>query len=404
MSLATDILAITFVTQGVESTVSAFHAVENAQRRLAQAEARQADLVANNKDTMGSANALINAQATATQVAEKAVFRYAGVAVAAFQEIVSAAREATEQYEDYTNMVMNLRDITGSTSAEAGKEASLFRVAHITDVQAMRDILRMSRDTQTPQGQAALQKYGVDTNGKDGIQVFNELLDKMGETRNSIEKTADMQKIYGVRGVHALLPLLRMRKEERDMALSLSSVTDESLEKSRRFQVQSALLQETLNQKLVFPLAAQLMDAIAPALPALSNFLAQMGRMAEKVGLFDKLTFVVDVASFSLNVMANILKFIGDQLDRLSHVPILGQFLNAFAHPFQFAHDQAFGKENFSNSNPMQAHTEALRENTAAMRQMTENWGDLNHSGIPKGLNGYDVEQLARQWALGAIG
>lgn len=417
MSQFTDVLSTVFAVQGVQQTVAAFNSVQDAQRRLQQSEERIADARANGTDTMAQAHSLANANAAAALSAERLAAVMATVTVSAFRQVITVVDEAIQRYGEFTRAALNLRDITGSSGAEAASFTAAFNAIGINDRTILRDFLRIARDTNTPHGQKALSEFGVHvTPGTTGTQAFLEASDGISKLQDGLQKTAAMQQLLGVRGVDAFLPWFRATDAQRQALLGLSTVSEENLEVMQRFQISSAILGATWEQKVVFPILGLVMPAltqligglqwvmdlfagIQSATHGIAGFVIVLGAMATGVVVLGVALAALSTTLIFQNTLLAIRAALTGNWAGLAIAAGVGAVaLGAGA----FALNALDKSKNPDHSRD--AHTRAMMAHTEALKTAAEDWTGLLQVGIPKGLNSSDIQQLARQTALGAIG
>jgi hypothetical protein len=411
VSAVTDILATVFVTQGVAQTVNSYATVENAQRRLAQAQER-----AYYAPSVGARNSLANAEAAALQSAQKQSLLTAGIVTSAFGVIAAAVKKATDEYSAFGTEVMNIRDLTGASARESARAASLFRVAGVSDMQAMRDILKLSKDAFSSQGASAMSMLGVPANtGQTGLALFNQIADALQKYPAGIQKAEIETELFGTKGVAALQGLLRMTSEQRQAVLDLSDANDKSLATLQRFQFASALLGETIQQRIVYPIIEKLLPTILHVLDALTwltNAFAAADRWSHGFLGVAAAIFAISIATVAavsaFVQLAKALKLaavwqaILDALSGNWKNLAIGAAVAAGVGLSIYGFDRWLDKSGGSSDLP--ANTAAIQQNTAALTQWTDNFASFNHGGIPGGLSKLDIQQLARRRALGTIG
>lgn len=413
MSLVTDVLATVFTITGVQTVANAFNTLQTAQEKLNKAQAAS--------DAKPGSDKLRKAFEDAQEAAEKAggavVGSFIRPAIAGMALLVSAIRDATEEYTKFGVAAMNLRDITGASGADSTKAETLFRGFGINDSQVMRDMLRLSRDTITPKGEQSLGQLGIDPkSGATGLALLGQVADALDKVKSGTAKAALETDLFGLRGVTALQPYLRAGKAARDQMADLSTVTEQNLAVVQQWELANALLGATWEQKVVFPIMELVMPALVGLVGMLGSVIWFMGQVQQATGGWAGFAAVLLVVAGAVgalivawqfyNVTAAITAaweavkaaFMGNWGALAAGVAVattIGVGVAGFG-AWNNAHPTADGKD---------ANTKALSENTAAINRQTDNLGKLNKAGgIPDGLSRFDIQQLARMRALAIIG
>ena len=190
--------------------------------------------------------------------------------VQALQAIARAAHEAIDSLVEYSNQVRTLQSLTGASARESSAETTLFRGAGVTDVQAIRDVMRLTQDFQSQQGRAGLGRLGISISpDQNGITTLNQVISSIQAMPDGLRKAQLEEQVFGTRGVMALQPLLRMSAETRQQLTALGANFDTNvLPAVQRLQEQGALLGQTWMQGVILPFAA----AALPIFQALTQF------------------------------------------------------------------------------------------------------------------------------------
>lgn len=409
----TDVLATLFVTQGVSTYVNSFKQAEIAQERLTLAGKKYADAFVAQKGVEQAKLGFLSANLSATKSLQTVTAQYGAIALGVFAGVVNALKEATQSYIAFGIEVANVRDLTGGSALASGRAVSLFRVAGVDDVHAIKDILHLSKTAFSQQGLGALSQIGVSVNQQgSGLTLFNQIADALERYPNGLRKAAIEEEIFGAKGVAAILPLLRLTREQRDAAAALSTTNEEAVDKIVQFQFASGLLGETILQKLVYPIAQRLIPALIWVIDAVSAVAGALGEINQMTGGLLGVVAAFLAIGTAVSVLIGIFRtFIALQkvsvvLDALK-AGLMGQWQNlaigALAAGTAVIAVSAIGGGG-SNESALDANTQAVNNNTTALNYMADGFDRLNKGGVPRGLSAFDVQALARSRALMAIG
>jgi hypothetical protein len=418
--MSSDAISLVFSTSGVASVIGALNNVANAQDRVTLANIRAAKAAGKS----GEYAALV-ARATAQRGQAATNFQSAVMGAAqaftAIGHLVSGVREAIDAYADFGRKVREVMQMTGSTSREAAFAVNLGRAAGIPDAKEIQEMLKVAKGFGATGGatQGALLRLGI--SGSDaaggGVAVFNKVIDRLGAMQDGLRKTALEEQIFGVRGAVAMQDILALTKEQRQAVTELSDAYDgRGVAAAQRFQAGLAILGMTIEQKIVFPLAAKL-------IPTLQLVIGWIGKAATAFVSLDHMmggylgTLLLVVAAFSalavavVSVIALGKAFVGV----LRSIAIGEMLIDALQGPKGWAiiagaiavvGGATYGMNRLMDSGgdtATNANTSATNANTAALNLVNDNLS--TYAGLPKGLGFGDVLAIAqRQAALGAIG
>lgn len=411
MSLVTDTLATAFSVVGVNQTVSAFQQVENAQRRLDEANSK-----AGAKPSGANKRAVHEAEISLAQLQERIAASVATATVSMLREIAQAAEEATKAYVDFGNQVMSIRDLTGATASQSAQAVTLFRAAGIKDAMQAREILQLSRDEFSGKGLSALSMLGISGNTQqNGLALFNQIADALQQLPPGIQKARIETDLFGMRGVAALGPLLRMTHEQRAAFEALSSVNESALEVVQQYDIAVALLGATWEQKVVFPIVSLVLPALVKLIAALTWAAGVFGVIQQATNGWAGFVIVLAAMSAGVGILIVALAALSTTLIFQNTLLAIRAALSgpagwtALAVAAGVAGIGAIGMVTLGNAahaheTSQNAHTSAMNTHAAALQRHVDSLSSLNHGGRPEGLTKWDVQQLAMQGALGAIG
>ncbi len=261
MSLASDVFATIFEAKGHSAVVSAFNQVGIAQEALAIKEAKLAQLpidqlAARKEAALSVARA---EQSVASAARTTALSAAAGVTAWAY-----GMMRLTDEYIRFGNAVMNVRDTTGASAKDSVRAETLARVAGVNDPQEMRELLRIGTSVFNGKGQSALARLGISASpNQNGLELFDKIADRLEGMQDGLRKTQIMEDLFGQRGVAAMLPLLRLTKDQREEVKNLADTFNaDGLGAIQAFQFQAGLTGQTVMQDFVYPLARSAMPII----------------------------------------------------------------------------------------------------------------------------------------------
>ena len=181
-----------------------------------------------------------------------------GAAIAGATALAGALRSALADATTYAREVLTIQSLSGSTTHEAAGFATLGRIAGISDMADIREITRSAQSLYTQQGSGALGILGVE-HGKneDSIQVINKVIDALAKMPDGIRKTHLEMEAFGQRGAVALQPLIRATEAQRMAIARLTEgINENALHALDQFAMNVQIMQATLLQKIVIPVAA----------------------------------------------------------------------------------------------------------------------------------------------------
>lgn len=411
--VTTDILRTIWESRGIGQLVNSYAQAISAANSYAAAENR-VDFAASLQQREMAINSL-----------QLATARYIASAVVGTAIMAIGAARATMAYSEWAKEIMNVRDLTGATARDSARAMALFKVAGVTDIQVMRDLLRISKATFNPQGQAALGMLGISPNvGKSGLALFNEIADALNKsTLPALQKTMLMEQIFGTRGVAALLPLLRLTKSQREETSKLADEYDASLPAMQRFQFQMANLGMTMFIKVISPMAKQLIPVIIKAVNVFGWMARAFGSLNQATGGLAAYAVVLTgiVTSFLLwaTAIRKIWGLLYLMLTPLKANVTLMAMASALAGQWKnIAIAAAIGGVAWVGMNLMGGNKRESEMDSAAgdLKDAAENMNDASHvmmdafktynkgGSIPSNLGEMDIISLQRSMALGAIG
>lgn len=426
MPVITDVLLTVFATQGVAGTLNAFNRMQAANERLVLAQQNMARVAGNPSASyiqyltawhrLNQANREVLA-ATMEELRVGAL-----TSAAAVGALVKAGEKAVEVYSQFGMEVMNIRDLTGDTLHNSARMASLMRVSGMTDMMEVRELLRVGAASFSGKGQQALGLLGIPANvNESGLTLLNQIIDRLNGMQDGILKTQIMEDLFGKRGVAAMLPLLRMTKEQRDAAMELADSFSEADAKAiQSFQVSSALLGQTILQKVVFPIASKLLPMLEGLimvvtrivnlfafldniLGGIPTWVVAFGGMAVAIYNILRIVILAAKAFQLLNVRMAINAFIQGIIARNPAMIAAGVVALGLAGYGAYA-TFSNGDDSKSRDSATDKFGRAVDNFSGAIARMADEFGNLKGKNVPGGLGQLDIQALARQRAMGAIG
>jgi len=420
MGLVTDAIQTIFRVSGVQQVVSATNSVASAQARVATA-------------TVGLNNALQNnnvAQAAKQQIAlqnalsaqGKASIVAASANVAGFIAISSAADDAIKSLLEYGNTVMNIRDLTGATAGQSVRAADLFKVAGVSDSQGIRDILRLGKDAFSSQGQGALAQLGITASGnQNGLQLFDQIADKLRGMQDGLRKTEIEENLFGARGVAAMLPLLRLTKEQREQTYALADSFDSNmLPALQSLQTDLALAGQGIMQNFVYPLARSLLPMVVTVVQFVSKLANAFNWLNEATHGVSTVLLSFAGAVFGIYKVVQAVQMLVSAYKALIASEAIA---NALSGPVGLATlaagvagagvamyginkaiDSASGTTSTEIDSPANKMMRAADKFETNVNKMGDSIKGLGGDALPSDLSGSDIATMARMGKLAAIG
>jgi len=420
MGLVTDAIQTIFRVSGVQQVVSATNSVASAQARVATA-------------TVGLNNALQNnnvAQAAKQQIAlqnalsaqGKASIVAASANVAGFIAISSAADDAIKSLLEYGNTVMNIRDLTGATAGQSVRAADLFKVAGVSDSQGIRDILRLGKDAFSSQGQGALAQLGITASGnQNGLQLFDQIADKLRGMQDGLRKTEIEENLFGARGVAAMLPLLRLTKEQREQTYALADSFDSNmLPALQSLQTDLALAGQGIMQNFVYPLARSLLPMVVTVVQFVSKLANAFNWLNEST--HGVLTVLLSFAGAVFGIY-KVVQAVQMLVSAYKALIASEAIANALSGPVGLATlaagvagagvamyginkaiDSASGTTSTEIDSPANKMMRAADKFETNVNKMGDSIKGLGGDALPSDLSGSDIATMARMGKLAAIG
>lgn len=418
-----DILSTLFTVGGHQAVITATNQVAAAQKNLARATINNAYGGAGT-NPIAAAQALAQATKDArdVQVSQAQTFaRTAAIQVAGFLAIGAAIDLTAEKLVRYGIQIMNIRALTGASASDSVRAENLFRISGVGDSQVMRDIIRMGKDAFSAQGQGALAQLGVSPGGGNGLQLFNQIADQLQNMQDGLRKTELEERLFGIRGVAAIQPLLRLTRQQRNEINALSDSFDTNMLPSiQSFQTEMGIAGQTILQDFIFPLSrsfmpiiitvSQVLGGLAKAFNTVNNALGGFLGFAVGVGAVALMFTFATAAVINMAKAMNILKglqiaynlalAVGDALGGNWVALAAGLAVAAGIGGYALYKGTSGG----DNADPVSKNTSALKDNTAAMIRMGDSIGALSGRGVPGNLTPSDVSTIYRQGKIAAVG
>jgi hypothetical protein len=423
MTTITDNLISAFEVAGVVSSVAAFTALAHAQEKVARAEEDLQIVVAKGQlltnAGVAAARKLHDANIT---LAKTMILTGAGMLTAGVVTIATLQR-MTAAYVRFGNEVMNVQDMTGASAKDAARALTLMQVAGVNDIQTARELLRLNQAVFNPTAMTALAKLGISPNpNQSGLELMEKVFDRLQKMPNSMRKTGIMEDIFGVRGVAAILPVLRMSREQRQQVYSLAdSYNTRLLPAVQQTQFAFGMLGQTIMMQLIFPIAEKLLPLFGATTQALVTIIAWVNKLDQTLGgVFSWVVAIVAaLAGFALAargiaILIHAIKLLNIQLGitALLKAAVTGD-MRAVAMVAAVA-GIAIGASIWAHyNNPERDSKEdraaqkmerAVDKFESAVNRMVSGLNPLHGNGVPSGLKEIDIMALNRMVGLGAIG
>jgi len=418
MAQITDTLMTVFQVSGISALMGALRNTEAATDRLTLAQRRLNQAQLTGRGYVQAQYAVIAAQrAVATSHLQTAQ-----TAFSTFQQVITLAKEAANAYAEFGKEVMNIRDLTGSSAKESTRAAALFGLAGVSDVQEIREILRLEQSVMSEQGRAALGRLGVSANPNvSGLTLFNQVADALQRYPDGILKAQAMTDIFGQKSVQALLPLLRLTREQRERAFELADAFNEGmLPAIQQFQYSMANLGQTFQMRVLFPIAEQLLPIVLKITDAIVYLMDKFAALDKIAGGLLSTLLGFALAAGAVATLTIAVVQLWKAFRALAATQVL---LTALGGPAGVARvaaavavaggvywgiskvmgDGSGGAKSGGNG-PVDKFGKAVDSFDAAVNRMEEGWQRLNRGGVPSGLNSYSLDALSRELALPALG
>ena len=416
-----DVLSTLFTVTGHVQVISATNAVAKAMTNLATVQK-----AGNIQDwqSQKSSTAVVDAarQVRLAKLAEaQAVAMSARTQVIAIAMIVGAYTVATEKLVKFNSEVMNIQSLTGASAKDSVRAENMFRIAGVPDSQAMRDIIRLGKDAFSAQGQGALAQLGVGGGGQNGLQLFDQIADRLHGMQDGLRKTQIEEQLFGVRGVAAIQPLLRLTRQQRNEINALPDSFDTQMMPSvQAFQAEMSIAGQTILQDFIFPLARSAMPVIltitqtvggmAEGFNAVNNAL---GGIPGAIVVFGSMFLILAKIVSVVMTLSNAMKLyraaiIGVAIAQEVLNWVSGNWVVAAVGASALAAVGIGGYAIYKNSGggdePASKNVSALEDNTAALMKLGDSFSGLRGHGVPSGLNTTDISTLYRSGRIAAVG
>jgi len=417
MAVITDTLLTTFAVSGLTSLLGAFTRVESGLAAL-----QRANYQLNTATSSGQTVRALLAQKQATQQLQYSMAVLGQTALTLFLRIAQGAQQALRRFVEFGGQVQSIAQETGASFREAAQITTLFQVAGISDMQRMRDLVRLSNDLKDPNALAGLGKLGVTPSySKSGVQLFNEIADALGRMKDGLYKTQAEEQIFGQRGVTALQPLLRMSHAQRQETLDLANAFDtRMLPVMQQYQVASALLGQTIMIKLVYPLANAFLPVMLKAVRLVTGAVNLFDRLNNAFGGTLSVLIGVAVATYTIGrgitLLVGAYKAFNAVLQTNAKLQVLLTALQGpkglaqVAVALGVAGAAAYGINKLLEPKQEKKDDSSNRFSDAVDKfsGAIDTWTSFNRGGIPKGLvdgqgTGYNLSALERMQALAAV-
>ncbi|MBN9503658.1 MAG: hypothetical protein BGO01_20565 [Armatimonadetes bacterium 55-13] len=418
-----DRLVTVFLATGADQVLGAFNKLSTAQERYAAA--------MNRFHTTSGAKEMKQAYEEARVAARDVInenLKGAAKLAGAFTIVAFAITKMTDSYVDFATKVMNLSQLTGSSLKDSARAVVLGRVTGL-DASVVKDLARPSRSVFTAQGQAGLSRLGIMPNpNASGLDIFNQVAERLGTMKDGLRKTQIMAEIFGEKGAESLLPLLRLTSDQRRAVTELADSYDTGASQAiQRFSFASDMAGETLLQRVIYPIAEQLLPVLTMGVELLTlfanwwgnlndilggvpNWIVAMtafgGAVALVVGVVGKLQAafrMAAAAALDLGVKTAIAEFMAGDLSALGRIFMGGAIVGGAMYGLSKLMDSGDQK-----SEPMKSAAEkidnAADKFTSAVNRMGDRFDDLKGHGMPSHLSQLGIGRLAREMNLGAIG
>jgi hypothetical protein len=413
MAIVGDVVMTVFAVQGVGNLVSAYARLGNAQQQAQKAEREFAATAIVSNQWHSRLEKHLIAQRTLL-TAQAAAF---STSVLGLGATVFVGERAVNTLVMYGRELQNIIDLTGAAPKEASAMMSLFKVAGLSDITEIREIMKLNQAIFSSQGRSALTRLGVapDPN-QSGIQLFMQVADALDGMEDGLRKTQIMQDIFGTRGIAAILPLLRMTREQRAEVVKLSeSFNTEGLSALQSYGFAVAFLGQTILVKLVFPIAKMLLPLFEKVVQGITFIVDQAGGFLAWVITVGALAFAFTKVILAVQAFIGIMKTL-IELQKLSAYwqailnflsnPVYGAAVAAAAVAGTALLFNNLGGGDTSGGAKAGADKfdKAVDKFSNAVERIESTFEDVKGRGIPGGMGAVDIGSIERQFALHVIG
>lgn len=418
-----DRLVTVFVTTGAQELLGSLSKLSTAQERYADAVARFKGST-NSKEIQQAYN---QARGAAREVINEQL-QGAVKLTAAFTLVAVAIRQMTSDYANFGTKVMNLSQLTGSSLQTSARALVLGRIGGL-DSSIVRDLAKPSRAIFSDQGRAGLSKLGILPNpNQSGLEVFDQVAERLSTMQDGLRKTQIMNEIFGEKGAESMLPLLRMTQEQRRAVRELSDSYDTGASQAiQSFTFASAILGETLLQRVIYPIAQQLLPVLQRGAELLTLFanwwgnlndilggvpnwavamIAFGGSIALVVGIVGKLTAAFKIAreaALALGLAQAVGQFMAGDLSALGRIAIGGAVLGAGVYGFNAVLNSASSATK-AQMDAAEKMDQAADKFITGVNRMGDSLDKIRGKNIPSGTSYQGIGRLASEMKLDSIG
>lgn len=412
-----DTLLLVFTTRGAGSVIAAHAALANAQQQVAAAQHRIATTSPLNGPRYMSAwrsyqTALTRLSGALTTEAARSA---AGAAL-----LFAVMDNVLNRYVKFGAEIMNVMTLTGASSKDSVAAVMMAKAAGMNDTTEIRELMRSGSAVFSGKGQAALARLGIPSNpNQSGLSIINQVSDRLQQMPDGLRKTQIMEDIFGQRGVAAMLPLLRLTKQQREEILALSSsFGTEGLPAIQEYQAATAILGQTLEQKVIFPIAQQLLpvftrvtrwitmaikywDALAPFGKTVASWIAAM------VGFGLAIAGAVRAVMYLVNayrVLAATQAFqaiVAGDMSVIGRVALGASVAAGAVWGIDWLTNKFSDGASGGPENKMQVASNKMLD---AATRMGDAVDKLRGGGIPGGIGSADINAIWQQGAIHAVG
>jgi hypothetical protein len=307
-----------------------------------------------------------------------------------------ATKKAEDSLIEYGKAIMDLRDLSGETAQESAKAHAIFQAAGISDVTAMRELLKVGRDIRSQAGETGFGLLGVHINQADSpLQAIMKISKALHDMPGGMQKVEAAAEALGIRNTSALLSLARLTDAQKSMMeAGAFNVSDEDLAAIQDMGFQFNLLGQTIQSGLIYPFAKELLPLVVELVTSLTkskDVLLEIADAAATVGkvLYYTLIYPMEQILQGLHDISNLwYKIFGGSAGDISS--------GSAASASTGTGDIKGSMGNLQTS--IDANTDALQTSNMHLAKLASD------KGIPQGLNNWDLNTLQAQLQLGALG
>lgn len=412
-----DNLLLVFSARGAGSVISAHATLADAQQRVAQA---QQQIAATNPLNGGQYMAAWGSYQSSLTGLSRALAAEATQSATSAALLFDVMDKTVRRYTEFGNEIMNVRSLTGASSRDSVAAVMMAKAAGMNDTTEIRELMRSGGAVFSGKGQAALARLGIPANSnQSGLAIINQVSDRLQQMPDGLRKTQIMEDIFGQRGVAAMLPLLRLTKEQREEIQGLSQTFNtDGLSAIQQYQASTAILGQTFEQRVIFPLAEKLLPVFNRLSIWLTAFFNNWDQFAGPLGK-DIILWGVAMVGFgaavagvvrAINYLSTAYKILAatEAFKGLieGDVTMMAKVAGgaAVAAAVVYGIDNLMSQNSGGSNSPQNQMNKAADKMLNAATRMGDAVDQLKGKGIPGGLSNPDINAIWQQGAAHAIG